>query len=362
VDYAADHGRWKIACSMEADTAALQYIKNDFDGAIVRVLTPRMRTVVKSLSFPVVNVSGTLEEPGVPSVLIDNFAAGRLCGEFLLRKGFRRFAAVHASGGWFNRERFDGFLHAVKGSEVHSIQFEQQPPTATDAKRFRQWIMSLRRPLALFLTRHESAQRLMNVCIAGGLRVPHDVAVIAGLGRMCDESGLPYTPSLSHVYEDEEEMIVAAARKLDLLMAGQGPAELILRIPPIGIRELESTNTVPVDDPAIAGAVEFIRGNLAEPMNIKTLAATLNVPRRTLDRHFASAMSMSVHEFLNRERAELAGELIRQQPPIPLAQIAKRCGFADARHMKKALRSAGLWQWAPRPAGRYRKGYRKPDQ
>ena len=70
----------------------------------------------------------------------------------------------------------------------------------------------------------------------------------------------------------------------------------IVTLLPRGVVACRSTDTVAVDDPVAAQAVEYIRENLSEKINIKVLACRLGIPRRTLDRHFEQAMAGSLKE------------------------------------------------------------------
>ena len=135
-------------------------------------------------------------------------------------------------------------------------------------------------------------------------------------------------------------------------MAGLPCLKPVVLVPPLALSEMESTDTVPVEDALVAGAVELLRAGLGRPINIKTIADALNTPRRTLDRRFHRAMGMSLLDFLVRERSELAGTLLQILPPLPLGEIARRCGYSDARTMKRALRRHGAIKDFGRRPGR----------
>jgi len=335
----AEENNWHFICSLEPLPGMFRFIRlMNCDGAIARIISPQMKEEALGMPFPVVNISSWLEHPGMPTVRFDNFACGRMCAEYLLGKGFRRFATVHIHCGWLNQARLNGFIESVQGAERHNFQLRSDPPSPGDLRRFRKWIRGLRTPIGFFLTDTTSAQPLMDACQAEGLRIPQDVAVIAGLG--IDEHAIhPLKPSLSCVVVDEGLWLLEAARQMDQMLSGKRCSENLIELPPKRILEKDSTNTIPTDDPLVAKTLEFIRGHAAARENIKTIAFGLSINRRTLDRRFKEAMGITVHEFLMRERGNMAIPLLKAKPRLKLEEIARRCNFCHARHMKEYLRT-----------------------
>ena len=335
----AEENNWHFICSLEPLPGMFRFIQlMNCDGAIARIISPKMKEEALGMPFPVVNISSWLEHPGMPTVRFDNAACGRICAEYLLGKGFRRFATVRIQGGWLNQARLDSFVEGVQGAEKHGFQLSSDPPSPGDLKRFRKWIRGLRMPIGLFLTDNKSAQPLMDACKAEGLRIPQDVAVLAGFG--IDEHPVhPLEPSLTCVVVDEGLWLLEAIRQLDRMISGKRCSENLIEVPPKRILEKDSTNTIPADDPLVAKVLEHIRGHAVAKENIKTIAFDLLINRRTLDRRFKEAMGITVHEFLMRERGNMAIPLLNAKPRLKLEEIARRCNFCHARHMKEYLRS-----------------------
>ena len=203
-------------------------------------------------------------------------------------------------------------------------------------RRFERWINSLPLPLGLFLADDLDAPALLQACRNAGRHIPGDIAVVAGLGH---EEVLPLCdPPLTHVRGNDEVVAMQAAEYLERLITRQTCASQTIVVPVQGLIALSSTDTVAVDDRCVAQAVEFIRANAGQPTNIKDAVAHLGVPRRTLERHFQEVMGTTLHEYLTRERIERARELLRIQPSLSLREIARRCGFADARRLKRLFR------------------------
>jgi len=347
IRYAEEQSLWHFLFSGEANMETFRFLRElECDGAIVRIITQEMREEALHVGFPLVNISGWLEDAGVPSVRSDEEALGCLCAEHLLARGFRRFGAVRLRSGWFSKARMVGFRKPIEtaGFGENVSYFEQHSATIdlsrNEIKRFRAWLSTLKCPVGLFLTDDESAAQLLDACRAEGLRIPQDVAVIAAFRHV--ESLEFCEPPLTHVDYGEDIVALEAARCLDRLMNGKPLAQRTLYIPPRGVVARRSTDTLAVDDPMAAKAVEFILEHSCENINGKVISERLSVCRRTLDDRFSRAMGLSMHQFLLRQRIVRASDLLLSKPALPLREIANRCGFFDARHMKRALRRDGF--------------------
>ena len=347
INYATRQGNWKFVFSTEVSVQTLKFLRQlECDGALIRVISPAIAREAKKLSFPLVNFSSWLADPQMPTVRCDNAMMGQLAAQHLLKKGFRRFAVVLSKGGWFIHPRHQSFLEAVEAagfaSNVSTFQLRSHPADATDLKRFREWVCDLPVPLGLFLTNDDpDAPALLEACRAAGRRVPQDIAVITSHGhpQIC----LACKPPLTYVDQNEEGLATQSAQYLDQLMSGETRKVKTIVVPSGRVVPLESTDTVAVDDRQVAHAVEFIRARISEPVNIKDLAQNFSISRRTLERRFRAAIGISLHDFQVRERVERARDLLRAQPPLAIAEVARRCGFSSAARLNLVFRTqAGM--------------------
>ena len=176
----------------------------------------------------------------------------------------------------------------------------------------------------------------MDACREGGKKIPRDIAVITSHGhpeicRACE-------PALTYVDQNEAGVALEAAKFLDRLMSGEVNAARTIIVPSGTVTPLGSTDTVAVDDREVAHAVEFIREHISEPINIKDVAQHFSIARRTLERRFRTAMKISLHDFQTQERIARAEDLLRAQPPLTLAEVARRCGFVSATRLNLVFR------------------------
>jgi transcriptional regulator GlxA family with amidase domain len=75
-------------------------------------------------------------------------------------------------------------------------------------------------------------------------------------------------------------------------------------------------------------AVNLLRTDPARIWTVPVLAASCNVPRRTLEKRFRHHFHQTPVEFLRTVRLDCSrNELLRAAPSATVTEIALRCGF-----------------------------------
>ena len=121
-------------------------------------------------------------------------------------------------------------------------------------------------------------------------------------------------------------------------------------VPPAGIVTRASTDLFAVESPILRQALVWIRDHLGTSFGVSQLADALHVPRRTLDRLFATELATSVGRETLRQRIVQA-KILLGADAFSISEIAARTGFSSPAHLSHAFKSAfGL---SPRE---YRKG------
>lgn len=92
-------------------------------------------------------------------------------------------------------------------------------------------------------------------------------------------------------------------------------------------------------DQGVHRVQDWLAAHAEDDLNLHRLAALANLSVRSLTRKFRHATGLSVHQFATRVRLTRARDLLRE-PGLKLESIATRCGFADARQLRR------LWQAA----------------
>jgi LacI family transcriptional regulator len=338
-NYAERMGNWRFVFAAEATVEAFQFLRKvNFDGAIVRILSPAMRRAALNTPLPLINVSSWQDNPGVPTVRHDYETFGRVAAEYLLKKGFRRFGCVIVPGGCIPK-RAKMFLKTIQARGLkaslfhlrHPKPFLRQPISAGERKRFAEWVRRLQPPAALIFMDDWDAPVLMHVCRETGLEIPRDLVVMS-IGLHSEILALCPVP-LTAVQEDHETQMQLVVEHLEQMMSGRYPVRRFIEVPPLGVIERASTATLAIEDRVVARAVEYIRANQAAPISIATVADQVGISRATLDRRFRETIGSTPHNYLVQQRIRLAQDLLLAEPRRSLKEISQDCGFNNRRRL-----------------------------
>ena len=91
-------------------------------------------------------------------------------------------------------------------------------------------------------------------------------------------------------------------------------------------------------DPRLETAINLIEQNLAQPPSVQRIAERIGVSRRQLERIFREELGMSPWKYSLGRRLRQAHMLLTQTEHS-ITGIAHECGFADASHFSRHVRS-----------------------
>ena len=98
-DYAHQHGNWIFTTSGEANDLSVRSLRRwQGDGVITSFGTEIEAKAARRLKIPVVTFTALVRNPGIPRVMMDQAAIGRLAAEHLLSRGFRHFGFYGVEG------------------------------------------------------------------------------------------------------------------------------------------------------------------------------------------------------------------------------------------------------------------------
>jgi LacI family transcriptional regulator len=98
----------------------------------------------------------------------------------------------------------------------------------------------------------------------------------------------------------------------------------------------QSTDILAVGERDVALAVAWMRQHLHQPFSIAQLAHELAIPRRGLERLFLRQLGRGPYNQALHMRAERAQQLL-VQTDLPLAEIARKCGFSSIARFTKSF-------------------------
>lgn len=340
--YARENGGWHLFSSPPAMASAgesvldLRSLRGWRGDAIIAVTheVDELRHARK-MKIPVINLAGGIAKShGVPRVMVDHYAAGRMAADHLLGIGLKHLAYVGWDHLWYSEQRRLGFTEraAEFGVTCHVPQQSAIAESSLDwARRITRlagWLASLPRPSGVFAVHDYRAQVVIEACQEAKLRVPDDIAVI---GMDNDETICEHSvPTLTSVSRNSARVGWEAAALIDRMMQGGAPPDEDLLVPPKGVIGRQSTDMFYANDPVIQDALGYMRVHLGMPFNIHAMADHAGVSKRTLETRFRENLASSPHAYLTQLRVRRAQELMRLPPKRTLQQIAEACGFGSA--------------------------------
>lgn len=301
------------------------------DGAIMPVLGPDGQALARRLrraGVPVVNVSGALARPGLPTVISDNAAIGRLAGEHLTTRLYRRFAFVGMPGQHYSRLRRAGFLRAAGVRECPE-------PSDPGSRTLMAFLRRLEPGTAIFAVNDSAARRVMEAAEASGRRIPDELAVLGV--DVEEEIGAALGSRLSSVDPDSARVGREAAALLERLMDGATPPGQPRLIPPAGVVGKESTRIPSGADPRLTAALRIIAERACGGLDVPGVLAATGTGRRTLETLFRRELGEGIDAVIRRQRIERAADLLRNSP-LSISEVASRAGFADAYYFSHAFK------------------------
>lgn len=320
------------------------------DGALATVRGgPAVLDFVRTLRqrrIPVVDLTFDHPEIRIPRVSGDHAACGRLAAEHFLERHFHHAAWFSTVWSHSHALRFEGF-RAVWTARGDAEPARWVLAEALAPKDFDNWVRAGRhlgnllknapKPLAILGYDDADAARVEAAARDAGLSVPEEIAII-GIGDdrlVCDYQPVP----LSSVNHDLARIGYEGAALLERIMDGESPPHQPILVPPAGIVARASTDLFAAESPVLRQALIWIRDHLGTSFGVSQLADALRVPRRTLDRLFATELATTVGRETLRQRLVQAKALLGTNA-LSISEIADRTGFCSPAHLSHAFKSA----------------------
>jgi LacI family transcriptional regulator len=347
VAYGRTHGPWHLWIEPHGQHETLRPPKDwSGDGIIARVSTVTMARQLRTLSVPVVNISGILL-PGkhFPTVASDLLAAGRLAAQHFLDRGFKSFAYCGILRFPYVAQQYQGFASLAKEAgypcEAYKPAAGEQGWTG-QLSAIGRWLKQLPKPVGI-LTWARTASILIEACHLARLNVPEEVAVLDG-----DEDDLlneATMPPISGIAMPSEQIGQQASAMLDALMQGRTPDITHVLLPPTQVMTRQSTDTLAMEDAELAEAIRFIRASAGQAIGVQDVVRATAISRRSLERRFEQVLGRSPAEEIRRVHMERAKQLL-METDMPIPKVAAASGFGSAEYMayvfKKEIRITPL--------------------
>ena len=290
--------------------------------------------------FPVVLVDSRRKSSGAPVIRHDNASFGVAAADALLGQGseFAVFGLADRKCYWsVVRERAFAERIQAAGFTCHRSHFDMwldNPYFALDDIQTK--LAELKRPVSIFAVCDWVADVVLMAAESLGWRCPQDFRLVG-----VDDDELICTtaaPSLSSIHVPSEEEGGRFAKAMADLLAGNNPTP-VFRTCHTRIVTRLSTSTFALSDPVVAKAVSYAEKHLAESLRGETLAAAANCSLRTLQIRILKTLGRSIKEEIAFLRQNAALKLIKETK-MPIAEIARTCGFCSPSHLGIHIRKA----------------------
>ena len=332
------------------------------DGIITRVASPEIRNAIRNKKIPIVDLNEQFGGTGVPLISNDHAAIGCMVAEHLLARGFQHFAFLGHSGHLWSDRRGAAFAEKIKAKGFSCDAYVDRPVSVQSLKEgtwqaeldsIANWVASLTKPVGIMACADFRGVQLLTACRQANVAVPEQAAVVA-VGA--DDVACQFAdPPMSSVMLNAWKIGYEGAALLDRLMQGYAAPHKEVRIPPLDVVVRRSSDVTAISDPLVAKAVNFIRENARNSINVESVLQHLNISRTTLRNHFRVALNRSIHDVLIEARLGCVKELLIKTR-LSIADISERCGFQHPEYMSAALKKHTGWS----PA-RYRQQYGEND-
>jgi LacI family transcriptional regulator len=330
--YLREHEPWSIFLEQRELGAALPEWIGEWegDGIITRSDDPRIRKA----GLPTVGLYDRAPDRlGLPMILNDNRAVGRLAARHLVDRGFTRLAYFGVRGEVWSEERLSGVREVAGEVAVHASSGGWEP----SQERLRRWIASLCPPVGLVAANDIHGLRALDACRRAGLGVPEEVAVVGADNdaELCELSD----PPLSSVAFNPDHVGYLAAELLDRMMRGARAPRRPARVEPLGVVARQSSDILAIADPYVAKALHFIRRHAFEGINVRSVLREVPLSRRALEHRFRRALGRTPKAEIRRLLVERAKNLLATTG-LSVARISEQLGFHQPAYLSAVFRAA----------------------
>jgi LacI family transcriptional regulator len=329
--YIRGHGPWSVYLEERGPRDAIPTWLRIWkgDGIIARIQDVPMAEALLAAGVPVVELRRQVVGFDLPAVHCDDEAIANLAIRHFQGRGFRHFAFCGRPAARWSDVREEAYRRCLAAAGLPCYSYAW--PRRTRGRTWEQeqddvalWLAALPHPLGVLACNDIRGLQVLDACRRIDLPVPERVAVL-GVDNdvvLCELAD----PPLSSIDQDLERIGYEAAALLDRLMGGAAPPPDPILIEPIEVATRLSTDSIAIEDSAVATAIRLIRQHACDRRGVDFLADRTGLSRRVLQRRFKALTGRTLQEEildaqLARVRQMLAGT------DLKLESIAAKSGF-----------------------------------
>lgn len=304
------------------------------DGIIARVSTPLHLEEIARCGLPSVNVDNVFEnQEGMGQVTTDEHSWATMALSHFRERGFTHFAYFAPPSHEYSKKGAQAFFAVVtaEGHDCHvyrpGYRGGRRISRDEEHNRIHRWLSHLPKPVAILAVDARRGRQLTEICSLERIRVPDEVAILAGDTDefLCNLS----SPPLSSIAVASQRIGHEAAAMLDRIMQGHKAPIEPMSIPPVRVVGKQSTDVLAIDDPMIVQALRFIQTHAFRGIAVEDVLREVPVSRRYLELQFKRRIGRLPAEEIRRLRLERGRELLTESD-LSVEAISAACGYAGA--------------------------------
>ena len=360
--YAARHDNWQIRLASEhllAHTANESDNTSAPDGIIgyVGIINLQKPQPKKGTAIIYIDANVISQDGQYANVSIDNDAIGRAAAEMFLKKGLRAIGFVGTgipNEISHQNERLKSLESCAKdaGASFYTFIPDISTTNSDDLEELSKWLEELPHPCGVMAYCDSRAQQVIDACHMAHLKIPDQIQVIGvdNEVEICENM----QPTLTSILPDFEGGGYLAARLMEEALSRRRPRKSPKMVS-YGVKavvERASTQDIRGGGRIVMLAKEFIRKNANKEISVSNIADSLNVSRRTIERHFREITGDGVAAALRTERLARVQRLLKETDRT-ISDISYDSGFASATYLKALFKKTyhmtmGEWRIAAR--------------
>ena len=252
---------------------------------------------------------------------------GEIAARELLSIGFPNYAFV----GWLKRrywseDRRIAFERIVAAHGKDCSSFTVPVSGVQRRMQLRKWLKNLPKPCGLFAAHDPVAEEILELAAIEGIAVPDELSVI-GVDDdpvVCERT----SPTLTSIRLDFNAGGYLCAELLDRAIADRRRTSFRLKFEPMYVVHRLSTCRVTNVSPRVRKAVEFIRLQAKEVVDVAAVVAVMGCSRRLAELRFREETGHTIYDAILSVRMERVENLLRN-PLCKIDTIAATCGWAS---------------------------------
>jgi LacI family transcriptional regulator len=336
------HGPWeshKRLTVKGGGTGRLVEIKKaGFDAIITR--DSEELEELKHLGLPCIIVADRYNVDALrefTAIFSDDEMIGTKAAEYFINRGYKNFGYCGVDELLWSRDRCKSFVRAVKAADIDAFIYKRPKSKAMcrwphERQLLAEWLNSLPKPVAVMTCNDERGQQVVSACKTAGLTIPSQVSVLG-----VDNDGLACmlsSPPLSSITLNATSMGYEAARLLGHILETGENKNNKLYVQPTGVVTRQSSDFLAVGDEHVSLAVQYIRSNAKNVIQVADVVDQSGISRRALERKFNDKLRLSIFQEIRRARVEHIAKII-SHTEMTISEIAIRLGYSSAEHIAR---------------------------